>query len=106
METTKELIAAAIWLTLLTIGVVRLFVANRAERKALRQSIIHLEHRLTQVDLKEAMGDLMHLIRQRNIHADARLREGVERLIARMEADPLTADHYRVDLTALKEAIR
>ena len=106
MEETKTVIAVVLWLTLLTMAVVRLFVGNIRERKALRESLAHIDNGMRQLDMKAEIMELTRLMRQGAIHADARLREGVERLIARMEADPLTAERYRVDLTALKESIR
>lgn len=99
-----ELIHA--WMVVLTVGLSGLFVYIRRTNRERDELLKRLDQRFGQLDLREAVADVTRLIRARDIHADQRLREAVEALIARIEADPLTVDRYRFDLLKLKDQLR
>jgi hypothetical protein len=87
------------WSVLQSIAILALFMQNRKERNELRI-------RTRTLDIRDELHQVVQQLNRKAIHDDQRLREAVEQLIARLEADPLTASRYMVDLTALKHKIR
>lgn len=65
-----------------------------------------VDERMRSVDISEQLRNVMDRLDRQAIHKDRELREAVELLIKRLEADPLTRDRHFIDITALKEKLR
>lgn len=97
MNTLTVIVLA--WLTLLTalnaIGIA-LFVGVRRQ----------LGRRLTDLDMRDQLHFVVQKLDRQAIHKDRELREAIEQLIARLEANPLTRDVHFVDIAAIKDKLR
>lgn len=96
MSTLNTIMVA--WLTLLTVvnavGVA-LFIGVKRQ----------LGRKVDELALRDQLHFVVQKLDRQAIHRDRELREAIELLIARLEANPLTRDAHFVDIVAIKDKL-
>lgn len=92
-------IVALLWCAVNTVASVSAIILLVATRRFVTE-------RMRNVDISEQLRNVMDRLDRQAIHKDRELREAVELLIKRLEADDYTRERHHIDITALKDKLR
>jgi hypothetical protein len=106
MGALNELGLVYFWLTVISVAQLYVLLSVSRERREQRRHNDLLAQRNAQLDIREQVHRVAELIQVRDIHKDRELREAVELLLKRLEADPLSRERHRIDILAMKDRLQ